>query len=407
MHCGKMKKVMFMYLEKSLPEKQMKKIEDHLKTCSKCKEAYAKTENMINVLRSSEPKAVPKDLHKNIMREIENLDTANDIRNQEIKHSFRNFARGTGIVIATLFIFLLVITVFDKTGGVNLPEINFSGMQQNLTKMISPSTAQNAKKNEELRTYDMAESEEMGISGVTSDAPMNIKKTADKEIKQGSSSIEVVDMDQTMTEIETLIQKYNAYVESRNIYVYSNTAQGRDLKNANMTIRVERDKFMDLSAEIYKLGRVTSTNETITNVTKSYVDIENRIDLLETQLESLKEVLKKATKMEDILLIMENINSTTNELEYYKSQKVNLNDQVEYSYLNLNIAEVLDYKEIRKQDGTFIEKAKQSLVMATNNLVLNVEEFVLWILANIFNITITLVILFVLFIVIKLIFKRR
>ena len=97
------------------------------------------------------------------------------------------------------------------------------------------------------------------------------------------------------------------------------------------------DQFVDIVSE---LGNVTQKNESVEDVTLQYVDVESRKKALETEQERLLELLAQAENMEDLLAIESKLSDVRYELENYGSQLRLLDNQIDYSTVNVDVDEV-------------------------------------------------------------------
>ena len=88
------------------------------------------------------------------------------------------------------------------------------------------------------------------------------------------------------------------------------------------------------------LGNVTQKNESVEDVTLQYVDVESRKKALETEQDRLLELLSQAENMEDLLAIESKLSDVRYELESYGSQLRMLDNQIDYSTVNVDVDEV-------------------------------------------------------------------
>jgi len=70
MNCQKIKKLLNPYIDKALDADMSKQVDEHLKSCSACREEYSKLKQIVFALNSISPKMAPKTLTQNIMAKI-------------------------------------------------------------------------------------------------------------------------------------------------------------------------------------------------------------------------------------------------------------------------------------------------------------------------------------------------
>jgi len=70
MNCQKIIKLLNPYIDKTLDADTSKQIDEHLKSCSACREEYSKLKQVVFALNSISPKMAPETLTQNIMAKI-------------------------------------------------------------------------------------------------------------------------------------------------------------------------------------------------------------------------------------------------------------------------------------------------------------------------------------------------
>ena len=176
-------------------------------------------------------------------------------------------------------------------------------------------------------------------SGVTSEN--GLESTVDngrKLIRTIYLSLQTTEFDSVLSDLSAKTTELGGYIEnssiSGNSYYYQST------RYASYTIRIpsdQLDQFVDIVGE---LGNVTQKNESVEDVTLQYVDVESRKKALETEQERLLELLSQAENMEDLLAIESKLSDVRYELENYGSQLRMLDNQIDYSTVNVDVDEV-------------------------------------------------------------------
>ena len=134
-------------------------------------------------------------------------------------------------------------------------------------------------------------------------------------IREGTISIYAEKTRQTRDDIEGLVQTFveeGAYVISAS---ESSRGEGKEPR-ISMAIRVPVDQFdfvMDAIAEM--AVEVINSDENAQDVTEEYVDLEGRIDALETARDRLMEIMSGAEFTEDLLMAEEQLTMREAELE--------------------------------------------------------------------------------------------
>ncbi len=132
--------------------------------------------------------------------------------------------------------------------------------------------------------------------------------------------------------VEAAIEKLSARAAELSGYV-ENQSGNSSANNGTVTLRVPAEKFYALVNELGSYGQVTQKNVSASDVTKTVFDIELRMETAEKSRQRLLDLLKSATKMEEILQIENEVRRLTTEIEAMKGELRFLKDQVAFSTL--------------------------------------------------------------------------
>ncbi len=158
--------------------------------------------------------------------------------------------------------------------------------------------------------------------------------SGDKIIKNGFLSVETLGFDKFIRDLEASVATYGGYVEN-------SSCQGSvNYRSANYTVRIPSQKYDSFISEVGTLGTVTSSNESIENVTLQYVDIEARLSALKSERDSFMALMDKAETIDEILQIQSYLTDVNYQIESYTSQLKTLANKVSYSTVQLDIYEV-------------------------------------------------------------------
>jgi len=236
--------------------------------------------------------------------------------------------------------------------------IAFSGIAGGRLKAENGNMIVEDSVNDEM-TYD---SEHKGNSSNLSEEPSSdVNSTVSsnrKIVKTASISIKTKSYDVFMTELEQKIVQYGGYIEQSQEYNYDNESN----RNANMDVKIPADKLEEFIDELALIGTITSKTISSDDITDSYIDVESRINALETEEETLLGILKKAQNLTVVIELQERLSIVRTELESMKAQKKSYDSMVSYSGVSLDINEVERVVEV---DNTFFGEVKEKLM---NNL---------------------------------------
>ncbi|MEM7163138.1 MAG: DUF4349 domain-containing protein [Bacteroidota bacterium] len=141
-----------------------------------------------------------------------------------------------------------------------------------------------------------------------------------------------------------------------------NKTQDNRRINNSITIKVNADNFQQTVNALKKLSiHLSSERINSQDVTKEYIDAESRLKTKQEVLERYKDILRTRTgKIEEVLEAEEKIRRLTEEIEAKKGYLRYLGDRVQFSRIQLNIFEKVEFatNEPVRYEETFVDKAK-------------------------------------------------
>lgn len=139
-------------------------------------------------------------------------------------------------------------------------------------------------------------------------------------------TIEVEDEEDFGEVIETtrgLTETYGGYVSSES--------------TTSIEVMIPTEKLEEGMAKVGGTGEVSSKNISVQDVTSQYIDLEARIDNLETMRTRIKGLLDQSGNMEDMLKVEKELNRVTTELEQAKAQMRRIERDTTYARLNVRV----------------------------------------------------------------------
>ena len=187
--------------------------------------------------------------------------------------------------------------------------------------------------------------------------PAETKEVIKKKIiKDGRIGIEVQKLEQTKTQVDSLIVKFGGYYSNERL---NNTDWSISY---NLKIRVPSVNFEKLISEIETGGGELKYKEIdARDVTDQFIDLETRLANKNNYLEKYNDLLKQAKTVKDILEIEEEIRVIEEEIESTTGRLKYLSDLVDYSTLDLEISEPKDYKYQPEKRDKFTKRIKHAL----------------------------------------------
>ena len=151
-----------------------------------------------------------------------------------------------------------------------------------------------------------------------------------KIIKKGQIRFKTADVNKTNSLITQTVKELNGYITMENAYDYSDRLEHR------LIIRVPAEKFDMLFKNISEsVEKFDSKHVDVLDVTEEYIDIDARIKTKKALQNKYIELLKRATKVEEILNIEKEIGNLQEEIESVEGRMKYLQDNIAFSTLNV------------------------------------------------------------------------
>ena len=209
----------------------------------------------------------------------------------------------------------------------------------------------------------------------TADSASPEVSTDQKLIKRVNMDAETEDLEELLPLLMEEISALNGYVESQEIYNGSSHSSYR-YRHAQLTIRVPAENLEGLIDQVRGASNVVSYNESVEDVTLTYVDLETRIRVLETERDRLLELMEKAETVSDLLEIEARLSQVRGDLESIHSQMKVLQNQVNYATIELYIDQVKAYTEVEEQ--TVWQRIGSGFTKNLKNMGEDLVDFFVW-----------------------------
>ena len=170
--------------------------------------------------------------------------------------------------------------------------------------------------------------------------PETSKPTENKErriIKTATIHMEIADFETDDQHIRDLIKMMGGYISSENL------TDDNYQKRNSIVVRIEPLKLDNFLHQLQGIAKRTRHQEINSNdVTKSYVDLEVRIQSKTEVINRYRELLKKANSVDEILKVESELRVVVEELESVKGQLNYLKNQVGLSTVNIDYYESIE-----------------------------------------------------------------
>lgn len=135
-------------------------------------------------------------------------------------------------------------------------------------------------------------------------------------VEETSMSLVVLKVKEMADKIAELAKTNGGYMVSTNI------SQPEEAPFATVVVRIPAEKVKTTIEEYRKLSiKVTSENVIGTDVTDQYIDLEARLKTLETTKSKFQDIMVRATQIQDILTVQQNLINIQDQIDALKGRQ--------------------------------------------------------------------------------------
>lgn len=178
---------------------------------------------------------------------------------------------------------------------------------------------------------------------------IDVQDTNRKLIRNVDMNVETEEFDALLQNVQNRITSLGGYVENSEIYNGSGYYDGySSMRSANLTARIPAEKLDEFLSLVSEMSNVTRKNESVTDVTLQYVDMQSHKQALQAEQTRLLELMEQAESIEDIISLESRLSEVRYQIESMESQLRTFDNQVSYSTVELYIEEVETYTPIEE-----------------------------------------------------------
>lgn len=192
-----------------------------------------------------------------------------------------------------------------------------------------------------------------------------------KLIHNAELHLESKQFDDTKNQLMQALKTADGYVE----YSSEQGSAEEGGRSAEYTLRVPCQNYRSFLQDAADAGSLLGKNESVQDVTGQYVDVQARLESLKVQEQRLLELAAQAQTMEDLLVIEEHLSTVRYQIEAYTAQQNVLDDQIDYSTVQVFLTEVTVYSPVNHSFGHQISEAVKG---SWENFVAGCQDFVIW-----------------------------
>ena len=250
-------------------------------------------------------------------------------------------------------------------------------------------------------------------SGSNSTAQINeedVKESAESSgnkrmlIKTVHMDVESEDIDTMVKNVEKRVEELGGYIE--NLSVNNQKYSNSETKTADITARVPVEKLDQFVNEVEGQSNVLSRSSNAEDVTLRYVDMQARMESLQTEYDRISELLKEADSLDNIIELENRLTDIRYEMQSYGAQMKAMKNQATYSTIYLNVKQVIEYTPVVEKEKTRLERMSEGFIQNCKKVGNDILDFFVGLIVAlpvllVWAVVITIIVLFIKFIIKK------
>lgn len=347
MNCERFEALLPDYLEGTLTPEEAAQMAEHAKACEACSKAEGDMRLILSDLAAMDASAQVPAQWSQGWRQAVRDEEKTLMQKQEEAHrrrpvSWRAWVSAAAAVVVLVAGSLAVREFVPQTAA--LPDANYSrGMQEAGYDTFEAETKMYAGGNvaamppampeaatDESAVYSL-KSEDTAAQPAAGAAVQGVKV-----IRTASYNLATMQFEQDLEAIKALAAAYQGWVEYAGV---SGDMKRGDTRYANLTLRIPTESLEAFRTGVAKIGRVTDSSESATDVSESYADTGMRLATQQTKMERLKELLKTSGELADILAVENEIANTQYQIDSYESTLRGMDSRIDFTKIDVYLQE--------------------------------------------------------------------
>lgn len=324
--------------------------------------------------------------------------------------------------LCTFCALMVALTIFTGCGSSKSSDASFKHDSKSPNSNMT--LADEAYTASEDYGYDYSEevsmdftADEMGSNSMGDLNGNGLKKVAPEMlVYRCNLGIDTTEFDETLANLRAKIKEYGGFVETErledNCYKNSDYIVAKDerLRSFSATIRIPSDKYAEFVGCAEGLGIVNSKYAYVDDVTQTYGTLATTLAIYESDYDMYLEQLENTKDADTRILLQQEIRDLAIEIASIKTSMSSIENDVAYSYITISIDEYLVIPEPEPEpepepDPTFGQRLKEEIKDSWDSFLEFCEDFLFFIIESWWGFAFFLLVVFVIFIVIKLFIK--
>ncbi len=199
--------------------------------------------------------------------------------------------------------------------------------------------------------------EEVGVEEPIEPEPEIDSGTTIKDmlIYRGNVTISTKEFDKDLEKLKNMLESFDCFFEDERMWTdYS--YDDRNLYNYSATIRVASKQYNKLLEGLNEIGTVTNLGSSCENVSAEYTDTVVAIDIYEAERDRYVNLLRTITDDQYAIEVQRELTDIELKLAQYRARKQNIETDVSYSYVTIDLSEVREYEQQTEYNDSFFKR---------------------------------------------------
>lgn len=221
--------------------------------------------------------------------------------------------------------------------------------------------------------YAESYSEDKSFGGYNEDAGFTYEETVTESTTQsaavnrdmliycGNVSLTTKNFSNDLKQLKSMLSDYDCFFENESTWTeYS--YDDRDLYHYSATIRVASGDYEKLLDGLNSIGTMKSLSSSCENVSAEYTDTIVAIDIYEAERDRYVKLLSTITDDQYAIEVQRELTDIELKLAQYRARKQNIETDVTYSYITIDLREVREYVQQTEYSANFFERLWNTVV---------------------------------------------
>ena len=201
----------------------------------------------------------------------------------------------------------------------------------------------------------------------------------DMLIYRGNVSLTTKNFDEDLRSLKSMLDKYDSFFENENIWT-EYTYDERDLYHYSATVRVSSTEYEGLLNALNGIGTMTSLSSSCENASAEYSDTIVAIDIYEAERDRYINLLSTITDDYYAIEVQRELTDIELKLAQYRARKQNIEMDVSYSYVTVDLREVREYEQQTYYKASFLERLRDTVVNTFYGFTEFLENVLFWLI---------------------------